>query len=196
MKKAPAAVTNRSDIRRQYLNHEAAIMMVGQWYYLIGLALALCAVTGFALKALQGSALSWGDVGGVAVVLVSLGALYAAVGYGFRKLNRWARYGGAVLALLCLASMKANPAVQGYASTALALVSMFALPIGIVITFYGAFLVMSPKGAIVFSKDYQGIVAETSEIQYEHKKFVVWAGTLLIAVQAFMLLAVFRVSAR
>jgi len=195
MSKKTRKIDSPSEIRNSYLKHEAAIMMVGQFYYLIGLGLFLCALTGLLIKYF-GAVLSWSDTLGVAGVFLCLGVVYAVVGYGFRSLSTWSRYAGAVLAILCLASLKTNTAVQGYASTVLALVEMFAMPIGIVFTLYAAYLVMSPKGSIVFSKQYRKVIADTPEIRYTFREALAVVGIFLIAVQSFMLLAVFRVTER
>ena len=177
-------------VRQTYLKHEAAIMMVGQLYYFIGLGLALCAITGVFMKSM-GAALSWPDILGVVGVILALGAAYAVVGYGLRSLYMWSRYAAALLTLLCLASLRVNSQVQGYAATVLSLVGMFAMPIGIVITVYAAYLALSPKGAIVFSNDYRRVIASTPEIQYTFARVFLVAGILLVAVQSFMLIPVF-----
>jgi len=168
-------------------------MMIGQLYYFIGLGLLFCAVSGLIMKQF-GTVLSWSDTLGVAGVLLVLGAVYALVGYGFRSLSVWSRYGAAVLALLCLASLKVNSTVEGFASTALTLVGQFAMPIGIVITLYAAYLVMSPKGAVIFSGNYRKVIADTPEIQYSFAKVFVVVGIFLVGVQSLMLLPIFNAS--
>jgi len=192
MKKTIPAVQSPVSIRQAYLKHEASIMMMGQLYYFIGLGLLFSAVSGLIMKQC-GAVLSWPDTLGVVGVLLFLGAAYALVGYGFRTLSVWSRYGAAVLALLCLASLRVNSTVEGFAATALALVGLFAMPIGIVITFYAAYLAMAPKGAVIFSGDYRKVIAGTPEIQYSFAKVFVVVGIFLVGVQSFMLLPVFNV---
>jgi hypothetical protein len=192
MKKPTTASLSSFDVRQTYLKHEAAIMMVGQLYYFIGMGLTLCAVTGVLMKSF-GAALPWSGTLGVAGVIVVLGALYALVGYGLRSLYVWSRYAAAFLALLCLASLRVNSQVQGYAATTLNLVGMFAMPIGIVLTGYAAYLALSPKGAVVFSRDYRRVIEATPEIQYTFAKVFMVTGVLLVAVQSFMLVPVFGV---
>lgn len=179
-----------AEIRRRYLKHESAVVAMGQLCYFIAMGLVLAGATGLVLKPWL-RVLSWSDTLAVCGVFAMLALAYAALGRGFRTFALWARYLAGALGLLCLASLKVNPVVQGHAATVMSLIGLFAQPIGIVLTLYAAFLALSPKGAVVFSRPYREVIAATPAIQYTLSKPVVLAGMVLIAVQCFMLLAVF-----
>ncbi len=129
--------------RRALIRHEVQLKSVGALFYLggFGLLLALIAV----IPAGLGSA--GADLWGVAIIamLVVLGGLYFALGYGFRRLQPWVRIPGGVL-------------------TALGLLSF---PVGTLIGAYVLFLMFGDKGRQVLAPAYQDVIAATPHVRYE-----------------------------
>lgn len=190
MSKSTSTARKATDLRQTYFKHEGAIMATGQLYYLLGVGLFLAALTGVILRQWRG-VFSWPDTFWVAGVFAGLGLLYAVVGYGLRQLAGWARFGAGGLALLCLASVIVNPAVHHPVVFSVALISMFAMPAGIVITLYAAYLALFGKGKVVFSEDYRQAIVATPEVRYTFSKLFLAVGIALVAVQSLKVLTVF-----
>lgn len=190
MSKPARASQKATDIRQTYFKHEGAIMATGQLYYLVALGLMLAALSGVGLRNWRG-VLSWPDTLWVAGVFAGLGGLYAVVGYGFRSLAPWARYGAGGLALLCLSSLIINPAVQHPVVFSVAIIRMFAMPVGIVITLYAAYLTLFAKGEMVFSRAYRQVINDTPEVGYTFSKVFLALGIFLVSVQSVKVLMVF-----
>jgi len=77
------------------------------------------------------------------VALLLMGILFALVGYGVRTFKSWARNWSAILFGLGMAGV----------------------PIGTLLGIYVLYLMLSKKGHVVFSEDYQKIIAATPHIQ-------------------------------
>jgi hypothetical protein len=135
--------------------------------------------------------LSRADTLWVAGVFVAVAVLYAAVGHGFRKLATWSRYGVGALALLCLSSLIINPEVHHPAVFSVAVIRFFAMPVGVILTVYGAFLALTKKGATVLSADYRQVVADTPGVSYVYSRLFLAAGIVLMVVQSLKVLSVF-----
>lgn len=165
-------------------------MAMGQLYYLLAFGLLLASFSGVFLRQWRG-VLSWPDTLWVAGVFIVLAGLYALVGYGFRSLARWSRYGAGGLAMLCLSSLIINPAVQHPLVLSVALVRMFAMPVGIVITLYAAYLALFAKGAVVLSREYRQIVTSAPKTEYTFSKLFLTLGIVLASVQSLKVLMIF-----
>jgi hypothetical protein len=190
MKKKFKASESATDIRKAHFRHEGAISATGQLYYLIALGLGLASVTGVILRPWRG-VFSWPDTLWVAMVFIVLAGLYALVGYGLRSLARWSRYGAGGLAMLCLSSVIINPTIQHPVIFSVALIQMFAMPIGIIITLYAAYLALFSKGATVLSPEYQQVIKDTPEIRYTFSRIFLVLGIVLVSVQSLKVLMVF-----
>ncbi|HSI09656.1 MAG: hypothetical protein ACAH89_05965 [Rariglobus sp.] len=190
MSKTNKTARKATETRQDNFKHEASILAVGQLYYLMAFGLVLAAITGVALHGTRG-VLSWPDTLWVAGVFVAVAVLYAAVGYGFRKLATWSRYGVGALALLCLSSLIINPEVHHPAVFSVAVIRFFAMPVGVILTVYGAYLALTKKGATVLSADYRQVVADTPEVSYVYSRVFLAAGIVLMVVQSLKVLSVF-----
>ena len=159
---APAVVTTpQADndveaVRRRYLSHEASIKSIGGLFLLGGLL-------GLALGGMW-IAVGIGVMGGppsppkpnqppeIAVrflafgliaLLLSVGQLVAAV--GLRALKPWSRIPAAILAGI----------------------GLLGFPLGTLINGYVLYLLLSAKGTMVFSPQYQNVMAQTKHIKYK-----------------------------
>lgn len=190
MSKPSRSAKKATDTRQAHVKHEGAIKATGQLYYLMALGLILAAFSGVFIRQWRG-VLSWSDTLWVAGVFSGLAVGYAVVGHGLRMLAKWAPFGAGGLALLCLASVIINPAVQHPVVFSVAVIRFFAMPIGIVITLYAAYLALFAKGKVVFSADYRQVIADTPQVQYAFTKVFMVAGIVLSTVQAIKVLMVF-----
>lgn len=162
-------------VRRLYLGHEAAVKSIGLLHYL-GAFIGTIAVVGTLVvlaASVRGEALSLALVG-VATYCVLTGGNYA-LGYGLRRLQPWARWTEATFFLF------------GLLSTFAMMIGMFvmksaelAIPsiVGITIYSYVLYLLLSPKGAMVFSPGYRAIIEKTPHIKYKTS----WIVKLAIAI--------------
>lgn len=136
-------------IRRAFLNHEASVQSVGLLYLL---GCGLCTAFGFfvGLMALGDESPSVPQVVS-SVILVGLGFLQGMIGSGLRRLKRWTRI----------------PAMS------LSLIGLLVFPIGTIINGYILYLILSSKGTMVFSDEYQEIIRQTPEVKYR-TSVIVW----------------------
>lgn len=161
-------------IRRQYLNHEAAVKSVGVLYY-IG-AVFILALGGMALyAALTMDVPELADRAfqiGVSFAYLMLGTVQAATGYGLRRLQRWSRPIAIVFSIL----------------------GLFAFPLGTIISGYILYLLLSHKGGIVFSDHYHQVIARTPEIKYKSSFLVLLLLAILITLAIVSIIAVIALS--
>lgn len=146
---APGA-SQAEAIRNEHLKHEASIQSVGILYYLGGTVLALMGLVG----ALGGLTSGQGEGAGGFVVgffFLLLGVGQFIVGRGLRKLRPWAR----------------TP------TTILSCFGLLGFPLGTLINAYILYLVLSAKGRMVLSEEYNQVVAQTPHIKYR-TSIVVW----------------------
>lgn len=153
-------------IRRQYLKHEASIKSIGTLYMigaviLIPLALFLIGASVFAMLTRQqlGPVESgFGIVFGA--IYAVLGSLQLALAIGLRRLRTWARWG----------------------ATAFATIGLVGFPVGTLISIFILYLLLSKKGAYVFSAPYQQVMAATPHVKYRTSRTVIVVLLLLLAV--------------
>jgi hypothetical protein len=157
----PALPVDSEVVRRQHLNHEASVKSVGTLYLLGGVVMAISGI-GFITIPNKEYGIS------VAIFMVALGALQFILGYAIRRLQKTARIVAAVLAA---------PGLIGF-------------PIGTLISALVLYLMLSRKGAMVFSDDYKRIIAETPHIKYK-TSIIVWIvlGLFALVVLAGLVLA-------
>lgn len=157
-------------IRRQYLNHEAAVKSVGVLFYVVAVfVLALGAMALYA--ALTADVPEFADraVGiGISVAYLVLGTLQATTGYGLRRLQRWSKPIATVFSIL----------------------GLFAFPLGSIISGYILYLLLSRKGTVVFSDHYHQIIARTPEIKYKSSLLVLLLLAILITLAIVSIIAV------
>lgn len=159
-----AVETDVESTRRKYLNHEASVKGVGSLYLLGGIVGVL------GLLAMFGGLASGGGIGSQEMVVLVLsggiGILQLIAGLGLRKLTNRGRILGAVIAGI----------------------SLIGFPIGTVIGAYILYLLLGAKGKVVFSPEYQAVIAQTPHIRYRTSK---WVWILLVLVLLLIVFALF-----
>ncbi|CAM3095205.1 hypothetical protein [Rariglobus hedericola] len=190
MSKANSTTKKATGVRGTNSRHEGTILATGQLYYFMAAGLVLAALTGVIVKPWHG-AFTWPHTLWAAGVFAGLGALYAVVGYGFRTLAPWSRYAVGALALICIASMITRPEGQPALIVSIALIKIFALPVGLLITLYGVYLAYCPQGKQILSKNYQQVVADTPKVKFGFSKIFLVVAILLASVQAVRVLMIF-----
>lgn len=148
-------------IRRAYIEHETTVKAVGSLHFVaaaIG-AVVLILVLGLAPDG------RW-----VKVILVGLATLLGpigvnvALGIGLNRLRAWARWTEAVLAGGLLMGIVAILGAEVYFESPvqrLVVISCIGL-----LPLYVLYLLLSRKGAIIFSPEYRAIIAETPHVKY------------------------------
>jgi hypothetical protein len=153
-------------IRRTYLRHEASIQSVG-FLYLIGCGLSIVIGSFIGLMALGEEYVS-GPMLVNSIIIIGLGFMQGMIGSGLRRLQRWTR-----IPVLLLAG-----------------IGLLAIPIGTIISGYILYLILSNKGAMVFSDEYKEVIRQTPDIRYR-TSIIVWILLgLLGVVLLFVLLGV------
>ncbi len=154
--------TPAETIRREHLSHEASVKSIGFLYMLGGILLGLATI-GLLFFAKTGPgrgpnrAPNWGDL--VLAMMPLLAAIQCVTAVGLRRLRGWARIPCGVLAAI----------------------GLIGFPIGTLINGYILYLLFSAKGSMVFSEEYQTIIAQTPHIKYK-TSIIVWLflGLLLL----------------
>lgn len=145
--------------RNTYLTHEASLRSFGFLYCIPGVLLTLVAIATLVILIMPfGHKKSETPGENVIVFAVSglLGWLFLWMGLAMRRLN---------------------PRVKSPA-TIFAVVGLLAFPIGTLINGYLLYLMHSAKGTVVFSPEYQDVIAETPHIKYK-TSIAVW---ILVAI--------------
>ncbi len=154
-----AVGTASEAIRQEHIKHEASVKSVG-FLYLLGAVLLVL----FGIGMIAAGVASTRDMGisaGVGLFLFFIGALQGWTGLGLRKLRPWARIPTGIFSGL----------------------GLLGFPLGTLINGYILYLVFSKKGSMVFSPEYQRVIAETPHIKYR-TSIVVWIllGLLLLII--------------
>lgn len=152
-----ADLSQDEQIRHEYLSHEASVRSVGILYYLgaffLGIG-SLSTVAFFLLPVLLSSGDSqMGSPDNLAFAIVIPAILLALYGLltvlffftarGLRRLQPWSRISSGILSGL----------------------GLLQFPIGTLINVYILYLLLSPKGGMVFSPEYREIIARTPHIK-------------------------------
>lgn len=148
-------------IRNEHLSHEASIKSLGTLYFLGGVCLMLVALVG-----------DLGNKGfdaGPFAALFFVTGLLLLVAVGLFRLKTWARWMAVVAACL----------------------GVLVPPFGTLINAYVLYLLLSAKGAMVFSPEYRKIIEATPHIKYRTSKIVVVLLVLLLVVLGLALGATF-----
>lgn len=144
---------NAEVIRKQHLNHEAAVKSIGSLYYLAAIILPLGAL-GVALNEKSTPLERW-----------LFPVLFLLLSAAYFQLGRWVR--------------ALNPKAKTPA-TILAVIGLLGIPLGTLINAYILYLIHSQKGKMVFSDEYKTIIAETPGIKYKTSKLIWFFIGLLI----------------
>jgi hypothetical protein len=139
-------------IRSAHIGHEASIRSAGLLYYFVGSMFFLVMLTWLQSPALQEP--RWIAV---MVVFLVLGVGVIVIGWGVRKLERWARIAGSVVSAL----------------------GLLWFPIGTLLNGYILYLLLSKKGGTVFSPEYKSVIAATPHIKNK-TSVVVWVFLALL----------------
>lgn len=167
----PADLTEAERIRRLYLNHEWSIRSLGG-LHLIGAVFYIVVVIGVVVEGIRGR----GGAGDVPSSLPAIGifglvflggiGFNVALGLGLRGLKNWARWLEVViigLFLLARVLMFGLIAVGGAGMV----FGLLPLVMPVLILGYVLYLLLSAKGRVVFSPDYQEIIALTPHVKYK-----------------------------
>lgn len=159
-------------IRQAHLKHEASLKSVAI-LLLLGGALMLFSGVMIMVSMSSMSGNSEMDMTGfilaMAVIYGAIGLVLILLAHGYRKLKRWVRIPGTIVACLGLLSF----------------------PIGTLINGYILYLLWSQKGKMVLSAEYQEVIAATPHMKYR-TPVLVW---VLLAIVILGLLAAFLIPA-
>jgi hypothetical protein len=164
-------------IRREHINHEASVKALGTLSY-IGSALMALPTIGLLM---MGSGLirmpetnPAGNPGelppqfmrwlflGMGVVYLGLTLLGGSLGYGLRALQVWARWTELVLTVLGLLYLLLVIVVVTIVNPT---VGSVVLLLGPLIPGYIIYLMVSPKGSMVFSAEYKEVIRQTPSVR-------------------------------
>lgn len=170
------AVEMQSDdeaIRKKYLNHEASVRAIGALNYLGGVVWVTAGLflTGWSVLLMSGVLPRGADspekwlYGAMGVGLLALGVLVFLLGRGLRRFRPWARWSEVALASI---GALANVAQLN--------------PFGLLFPVYFLYVMLSKKGTMVFSPEYQAVRARTPHIKYKTSLIVKIAVVLLLTV--------------
>ncbi len=155
------ASSDAEDIRNEHIKHEASVKSVGVLYFIGAFLMVL--LGGMILMAPSGPTGVETVLAGV--IIICAAALHFALGMALRRLKRWAQI------------------VAGIFSG----VGLLGFPLGTIINGFILYLLFSKKGKVVFSPEYQEVIAQTPHIKYR-TSIIVW-----IALGILLLLVLFGV---
>jgi len=159
--------TSAEAIRHKHLSHEASVKSVGALYLLGGLV-AILASLALAYYSLATAPRDEAVNFVVAVVVFVFGLLQCGLAMGLNRLRSWARIPAVIISAI----------------------GLIGFPIGTLVNGYILYLLCSTKGAMVFSVEYQEIMAQTPHIKYR-TSIVVW---IFVALLVALLLLSFGVA--
>ena len=128
-----------AQIRRKYIDHEAAIQWTGMLFVCVGVC-NLCGMVVCELLQQRAGGNPWQGYFGIALAGMLASLLLAAE---LIKLNSWAQPFAVFVAILGIA-----------------------VPFGILICPYIVYLLLSQRGRVVFTPEYKKVVAATFHIKY------------------------------
>jgi hypothetical protein len=174
--------------RKKYLSHEASVKSVGLLYFLGAIFGLLAGVfylgmSVFAIGNLPNGATDPRDAValqvarvfafGLGTIVTALSLFQGFVALGLRKLTPWTRIGGSVIAFF----------------------GLLGFPLGTLISAYILWLLLSRKGEVVFSAEYQKVIRSTPHIRYR-TSIIVWLFLGLLVLILLMGLMVGLLAAR
>ena len=167
-----APLTDAGAIRKRHLSHEASVKSIGS-LYMLGAILMVLSGGVMLVVTLVGVAWTAAPVESAIMAIMwccfylGLGILQGATAMGLRKLQKRARSVVVVFSVI----------------------GLIAIPIGTIISAYFLYLLLSQKGKMVFSEEYQQIIAATPHIKYKTSIIVVILLILLLVILVFGVLA-------
>jgi hypothetical protein len=182
--------TEAEIIRRAHIGHEASIKSIGLLNYLGavfgGIATVCLVLIGLGLVPMSQRAADPNAPPpeamrivflGIALVYLVLTVLNAAMGYGLRHLQVWARWTTVVFTVLGLIYTLLVSAVAALTNPIVGLISLL---FGSLIPGYILYLMVSAKGGVVFSPEYKLVIAKTPHVKYKTSLIVkIFVGLLL-----------------
>ena len=174
-------------IRRRFLKHEASVKSIGSLYILGGVFYLLATVV-IAIASFNGA--REGSIPG-AVAIGVFGSVSLTLGLGLTSLRSWARWIVTALTaisflsiLILLASVLFQVMMTGgFVSNGPRFTGvLIAYGFGLFIIGYILYLLISPKGSMVFSHEYREVMAATPHIKYKTSCILKGFLILLIAV--------------
>jgi hypothetical protein len=180
-------------VRRYHLSHEASIKSVGLLNYVLGgFSLSMAFALLLMSLGLIANPPEPGNGGGplqgfflifAALFYGTLGTIAVALGYGIRRLQVWARWTTMILSALALAYLILMM-VFVLAFLPVSNPVLIAVLMGIVVAIlaYVFYLMVSPKGSMVFSAEYKQVIARTPTIKTRSSLIV----KLLIGLLGFL----------
>jgi hypothetical protein len=169
----PSDVAEAEATRRKYLSHEASVQSVGSLHYLGAIFAAFAVIIMIANYIGQRNVDAVNDS-----MFLFIAAVYAiafginlAMGIGLRGLKTWARWVeitlvGLSLAYCTLALLGVLFFSPGGVSGPLA-PTLFVVGFGYLILGYILYLLVSPKGSVVFAPEYKEVIARTPHVKYK-----------------------------
>lgn len=147
-------------IRQAHIKTEATVKSVGTLYYLGCFVLI---VSGVATLLTNPPVAPDAGIGGnviLSAVLIVIGLLQGVLAYGLRRLRSWSRWPTVVLSFI----------------------GLLAFPMGTLISALILSNTLGAKARMVFSADYQRIIAATPQVKYKSKILEVLLWVILIMV--------------
>lgn len=176
----PGAGGDVEATRKMYLTHEASVKSIGT-LYMLGAILGGLSTVVYLIMAAAALSSPQGEFSGIFMIVASVFAAGFTVLYYFMARGLWA--------------------LQPWSRTVATIFSALGLigfPLGTIISAYFLYLLLSQKGAVVFSDDYKRVIQATPHIKYK-TSIVVWIllGLLvLLLVGGIMAIAVGSATAR
>lgn len=158
-KRTKSVAIDDSALRAAHLHHETILVTMGRLYYAAGACLLLAGIT-IAVLRQNGEGLR------IASVFAMLAAGHAFAGHLLRRLDARARFSASVMAV----------------------VALFAVPIGTVLGGYVLYLVHSAKGRKILSPEYRAVVARTPEYKCRVSNAGFALAAVLVVVAVYQLL--------
>jgi len=159
----PNAHGDDETVRRRYLNHEMDVKAAGS-LHLIGAVLGAIGFIGGAAIVVSGTKGDSAVYVPLTVLYFVFSAILLTVGSGLRKLRPWARWTEVVLIGLSLALKVVSALLRLLIVGAQVSPMIVIRAIGWVIPAYILYLMLSPKAAVVFSREYQGVIDRTPHV--------------------------------
>jgi len=141
--------------RMQHIHTEATIKSVGILYYLGAFALILLGVTGLTGRDLEEGV----PPQLMGAIFITLGAGQGVIGYGLRRLQRWARIPTVIFSCI----------------------GLLGFPIGTLINAYILVKVLGKQGQFVLTPEYQQIIAATPHVKRK-TSIVVWVLLIVLLI--------------
>jgi hypothetical protein len=179
-------------IRRTHIGHEAAIKSIGLLHYLAAFFSLIVVLSTLAilLSGARGPADLPARMGVVVLFVIYLiaGILNLALGIGMRGLHAWARWTETALASISLLFVLLG---------ALGVALLGTLPRAVLIVYavtgliqgYILYLLLAPKGSMVFSPEYKAIIAKTPHIKYKTSTLAKVALAIFLALVVVIVVA-------